>query len=188
MNSFEIFRISESGIRNQLKPNPLYFIQLYGSVEDNVERTAHLQIYFSAAIRMLVPAPGYWKMKILFLLLFLTLPPALPSNASLQDAIGLYEKGKFSQAANVFQQLSASAPSNAEVWVWLSKSRLKTRDWDKAVRGPGKGCAVAACKCRVSSFARPCVRLPGIAFKFFNGHRLGSPGREGIRNREKAGT
>ena len=87
---------------------------------------------------MLVPAPGYWKMKIPFLLLFLILPPALPSNASLQDAIGLYEKGKFSQAASVFQQLSASAPSNAEVWVWLSKSRLKTRDWDKAVQAMEK--------------------------------------------------
>jgi tetratricopeptide (TPR) repeat protein len=121
-----------------LKPNPPYFIHLHGSVEDKVERTAHLQIYFLTAIRMFVPAPGYWKMKILFLLLFLILPPALPSDASLQDAIGLYERGRFSQAASVFQQLSASAPSNAEVWVWLSKSRLKARDWDKAVEAMEK--------------------------------------------------
>jgi len=77
-------------------------------------------------------------MKILFLLFNLILPPALPSSASLQDAIGLYEKGKFSQAASAFQQLSASAPSNPEVWVWLSKSRLKTRDWNKAVEAMEK--------------------------------------------------
>ena len=89
---------------------------------------------FSAAMRMLCPAPGYRKMKIPFFLFFLMLPPVLPSDASLQDAIGLYEKGKFAQAANVFQQLSASTPSNAEAWVWLSKSRLKARDWDKAVQ------------------------------------------------------
>jgi len=87
---------------------------------------------------MLVSAPGYRKMKIPFLLLFLILPPALPSHASLQDAIGLYEKGKFAQAASVFQQLSTSAPASAEVWVWLSKSRLKAREWDKAVQAMEK--------------------------------------------------
>jgi tetratricopeptide (TPR) repeat protein len=88
-------------------------------------------------MRMLVPAPGYRKMKIPFLFLFLILPPALPSN-NLQDAIGLYERGKFAQAASIFQQLSVSTPSNTEVWVWLSKSRLKIRDWDRAVQAMEK--------------------------------------------------
>ena len=87
---------------------------------------------------MLVPASGYRKMKIPFLLFFLILPSALPSNISLQDAIGLYEKGKFAQSTSVFQQLSASTPSNAEVWVWLSRSLLKARDWDKAVQAMEK--------------------------------------------------
>ena len=129
-------QILESGIN--LKPNPLYFIQSHGSVEDNIERAAHFRIYFSAAMGMLIRAQGYRRMKIPFLLLFLILPPVLPSTAGLQDAIGLYEKGKFAQAASVLQQLTISTPSNAEIWVWLSKSRLKARDWDKAVQAMEK--------------------------------------------------
>jgi tetratricopeptide (TPR) repeat protein len=89
-------------------------------------------------MRILIPATGSLKMKIPFLLFFMILPPALPSNGSLQEAIGLYEKGKVTQAASIFQQLSASTPSNPEIWVWLSKSRLKTRDWDKAVQAMEK--------------------------------------------------
>ena len=131
-------------------------------------------------------APGLHTMKTLFLLLFLLLPPALPSDGSLQDAVGLYEKGKFSQATSVFQQLSASTPSNAEVWVWLSRSRLKTRDWDRAVQAMEKAVQFQPTNAEYRLLARPCVRLPGIAFKFFDGDRVGSPGCEGIRNRKKS--
>ena len=38
----------------------------------------------------------------------------------------------------MLQQLGASTPSDAEIWVWLSKARLKTRDWDKAVQAMEK--------------------------------------------------
>ena len=87
---------------------------------------------------MPVTAPELHTMKIPFLLFCLLLNPALASNGSLQEAIELYGKGKFAQAEGMLQQLSASTPSNAEVWVWLSKARLKTRDWDKAVQAMEK--------------------------------------------------
>lgn len=83
-------------------------------------------------------ATGLHTMMIPFLLFFLLIPPALPSVGNLQDVVGLYESGKFAQAAGMFQQLSASTPSNAEVWVWLSRARLKTREWDKAVQAMEK--------------------------------------------------
>lgn len=78
-----------------LKPNQSNSIQLYGFVEDNVERTAPIQIYFPEAMRLPISAAGLHTMKIPLLLLLLLLPPALPSNASLQDAIELYERENF---------------------------------------------------------------------------------------------
>ena len=105
---------------------------------DNVEWAAHIQIYFSVAMRILMAASGFYKMKIPLLFFFLILPPVLGSNGNLQDAIGLYEKGQFAQTAGVLRQMSASTPSNPEIWVWLSKTLLKIREWDKAVEAMEK--------------------------------------------------
>jgi tetratricopeptide (TPR) repeat protein len=121
-----------------LKPNRSNFIHLYGSAEDSVEQTVRIRIYFPAVTKILVPAPGLRKMKLPILLLFLALPAPPSSGENLQDAIRLYEKGKFAQATESFQKLSVSNPANPEIWVWLSKSRLKIRDWDRAVQAMEK--------------------------------------------------
>ena len=67
----------------------------------------------------------------LALLMFLT---GSSSDAGLRDAIGLYEKGKFSEAADLFRKISDSTPANPEPRIWLGRSYLKTREWDKAVQ------------------------------------------------------
>ena len=77
-------------------------------------------------------------MKIHLLTLLFLMPPALFSNGKLQDAVALYERGKFAPAAGSLHQLSNAEPSNAEIWVWLSKAYLKTRNWDKAVQAMEK--------------------------------------------------
>jgi tetratricopeptide (TPR) repeat protein len=53
--------------------------------------------------------------------------------ANLDDAIRLYEKGDYRQAATVFAQLREGSPDDARIHTWLGKSYLKTRNWDAAV-------------------------------------------------------
>ncbi len=69
-------------------------------------------------------------MKMLTLLLLMLLTPA----ASLDDAIRLYEKGDFRQAASTFSQLKNSSPDDYKAHLWLGKAYLKIRNWDGAVR------------------------------------------------------
>jgi tetratricopeptide (TPR) repeat protein len=54
-------------------------------------------------------------------------------DAGIQDAIALYERGKFNQAAGEFKKLAEASPANAEIRIWLGKTHLKLREWDKAV-------------------------------------------------------
>jgi tetratricopeptide (TPR) repeat protein len=71
---------------------------------------------------------------ITYALFFLILLPDVQSDAGLQEAIGLYEKGKFSQAASLLRKLADSSPANPELRIRLGRSYLKTREWDKAVQ------------------------------------------------------
>jgi tetratricopeptide (TPR) repeat protein len=73
-------------------------------------------------------------MKIPLLLVALVLFPELQRDGDINEAIGLYEKGKFSQAVSVLQKLRDSSPSDPEIRLWLGKSYLKSREWDKGVR------------------------------------------------------
>ena len=73
-------------------------------------------------------------MKTTGLLVALALFPAFQPAGDLNEAIGLYEKGKFDQAANMFQKLRDSSPSDPEIRLWLGKSYSKARQWDKAVQ------------------------------------------------------
>jgi tetratricopeptide (TPR) repeat protein len=73
-------------------------------------------------------------MKIPLLLVALILFPGLQRDGDINEAIGLYEKGKFGQAVNVLQKLRDSSPSDPEIRLWLGKSYLKIREWDKGVR------------------------------------------------------
>ena len=67
------------------------------------------------------------------MLLVLFMPAKLSSNTELDRAIHLYEKGEFTVATNLLYSLSCSSPSDSDVRLWLGKSYLKTRQWDKAV-------------------------------------------------------
>jgi tetratricopeptide (TPR) repeat protein len=73
-------------------------------------------------------------MNIPILLVALLFFPGIQPDASLNDAIGLYEKGKFSQAVSLLQKLRNSSPSEPDVRLWLGKSYLKIREWDKGVQ------------------------------------------------------
>jgi Tfp pilus assembly protein PilF len=72
-------------------------------------------------------------MRIALMLSLLFMPAMLSSSTELDRAIHLYEKGEFSGATNVLYSLSRSSPSDSNVRLWLGKSYLKTRQWDKAV-------------------------------------------------------
>jgi len=56
----------------------------------------------------------------------------------IQDAIALYERGRFSQAAGAFKNLAEASPKDPEVRIWLGKTYLKLREWDKAVEAMEK--------------------------------------------------
>src|SRR5512143_322410 len=72
-------------------------------------------------------------MKLLMLMFVLTLAPNLPA-AAMDEAIRLYNKGQFKQAVQLLEQIKNTSPNDPDVRLWLGKSYLKTRDWDKAVR------------------------------------------------------
>ena len=55
------------------------------------------------------------------------------ASEKLSDAIRLYEKGSFSQAAELLRQEAKSSPRDAETRFWLGKAYLKIQDWKAAV-------------------------------------------------------
>jgi tetratricopeptide (TPR) repeat protein len=72
-------------------------------------------------------------MKIIAFLAFLSLWSGFHDSGGLSEAVELYEKGKYGQAVSRLQQLSAASPSDPEMRLWLGRSYLKVRAWDKAV-------------------------------------------------------
>ena len=72
-------------------------------------------------------------MGIPFLFLMLFAPAKFPSGDALDQAISLYQAGEFKQAADILCSLSRSSPSDSNLRLWLGKSYLKIRLWDKAV-------------------------------------------------------
>ena len=64
----------------------------------------------------------------------LTLFAGAAGSLDLKQAMGLYERGEFRQAAELLTQQSKSAPADGEVYLWLGKSYLKAQKWDDAVR------------------------------------------------------
>ena len=72
-------------------------------------------------------------MRIPLLVFLIFAPTKLLSGRELDQAIGLYQKGEFKQAVDVLYSLSRSSPSDSNVRLWLGKSYLKLRLWDKAV-------------------------------------------------------
>jgi tetratricopeptide (TPR) repeat protein len=73
-------------------------------------------------------------MSIPILLVALLFFPGIQPDTSLNDAIGLYEKGKFSRAVDLLQKLRDASPSQPDIRFWLGKSYLKSRQWDKGVQ------------------------------------------------------
>lgn len=71
------------------------------------------------------------RFSLLAVLLFVL---ALPARAAVPaDAVSLYHRGEYAGAARVFMEARNASPGDAEVRVWLGKSFLKLRQWDKAV-------------------------------------------------------
>lgn len=81
-------------------------------------------------------------MKTAFLILLLVLPPVFAADGTIEDAIALYENGEYKQAESLLARLGESQPGHAELWVWLSRARLKTRQWDRAVQALEKAVAI----------------------------------------------
>lgn len=52
---------------------------------------------------------------------------------NVEDAIRFYEKGDYRQAVSAFTQLRDGSPNDYKLRLWLAKSHLKVRDWDRAV-------------------------------------------------------
>ena len=67
-------------------------------------------------------------------LIVLMLLSGIQSDSGVENAIESYERGKFTEAANSFRKLADSFPSDPEIRIWLGRSYLKIREWDKAVR------------------------------------------------------
>jgi len=68
------------------------------------------------------------------LLFFILIPGTALSNEKLEEAIRLYGKGQYQQAASALQQLIKTSPDDAELRVWLGKTQGKIREWESAVR------------------------------------------------------
>jgi len=71
-------------------------------------------------------------MKALFTL-FILFSVGTHSDSNLDQAISLYEMGRFKQAADLLTQLSRTYPSDPQIRLWLGKSYLKLHNWDAAV-------------------------------------------------------
>jgi tetratricopeptide (TPR) repeat protein len=74
-------------------------------------------------------------MKYQICLLFLILIPGTArSSEQLDEAVHLYGKGQYQQAANLLQKLAQTSPKDAELRFWLGKSYGKIREWKSAVQ------------------------------------------------------
>jgi tetratricopeptide (TPR) repeat protein len=73
-------------------------------------------------------------MKIPAFMFLLALPQVSHAGASLDDAIRLYQKSQFKQAAGLLEGLKSQSPNDADVRLWTGKSYLKIQNWDKAVQ------------------------------------------------------
>jgi tetratricopeptide (TPR) repeat protein len=68
------------------------------------------------------------------LFLFLSIFPGFLQDDNFEDAVCLYQKGKFNQAADLFRRLKDAYDDKPEIRLWLGKSYIKIREWDDAVR------------------------------------------------------
>jgi tetratricopeptide (TPR) repeat protein len=69
------------------------------------------------------------------LLMLMVLPLVQQADGALDRAIGLYETGKYRDAADMLlAQAADSSGDSAPARFWLGKSYLKIRKWDEAVR------------------------------------------------------
>lgn len=72
-------------------------------------------------------------MKILFMLCLLALPFESQAEGILDQAIQCYKKGDYQKAINLLTSDSNAGKDSAEQKIWLGKSYIKVREWDKAV-------------------------------------------------------
>jgi tetratricopeptide (TPR) repeat protein len=73
-------------------------------------------------------------MRIPILLILWMLTAGFQTDSGLTEAIKLYERGKFSEAVDSLRKLGDAAPSNPEIRIWLGRTYIKLREWDKAVK------------------------------------------------------
>jgi tetratricopeptide (TPR) repeat protein len=73
-------------------------------------------------------------MKASFLLILMFLLPQLQQSGNLNEAIHLYQRGKFKEAVRFLEQLKKPSPDEHEIRFWLGKSYIKIRKWGDAVK------------------------------------------------------
>jgi predicted Zn-dependent protease len=73
-------------------------------------------------------------MKTVFLVALLSVLPAHGRAQGIDNAISLYEHGKFQSAAESFSNLARKSPDDAHLRLWTGKAYLKLRRWDDAIR------------------------------------------------------
>lgn len=77
-------------------------------------------------------------MKLIFLLALLLAPSAAharrQNEVNLDEAIRRYGRGDFRQAVDMLTALKKATPADPDVRLWLGKSFMKVRDWEKAVK------------------------------------------------------
>ena len=81
------------------------------------------------------PKSGVLSKKLLSvvpLLFAVSLAPS--SETGLNEAVRLYQRGEYQQAADLLASLSRSSPGDPAVRLWLGKAYLKIHKWDEAVR------------------------------------------------------
>ena len=77
---------------------------------------------------------GIRPVKFLVLTFLLAVLPSPLCAEGFDEGVRLYNRGEYGQAVTLFLKVREASPEDPEVRVWLGKSYLKIREWDKAVR------------------------------------------------------
>ncbi len=107
-------------------------------------------------------------------LLFLSPSISRPADG-FEDAMRLYEKGEFKKAEKLLVILSRSTPDDPKIRLWLGKTYLKNRQWDKAVREMEKAVGIEPSNAHYRLWlGRACGSLADHTFPLF---AMGKAGR-----------
>ncbi len=79
-----------------------------------------------------------YQMIALFLFGLLGLTMASPADGTLDEAVSNYEKGEYQKSIELLHTVRDTEDVSPDIYLWLAKSYLKVREWDKAVQSMEK--------------------------------------------------